>query len=92
MQELHQQEMQERQQLNQQIEQLEIIAKQYMSREAVSRYGNLKAAHPEKAIQSIVMIVEMVQQGKLSKVSDEEYKKLLQMMTPKKKEFKLTRK
>tara|TARA_Y100000310_G_C20519742_1_gene733056 strand:+ start:346 stop:600 length:255 start_codon:yes stop_codon:yes gene_type:complete len=84
--------MQEQQNLQKQIEQLELIAKQRMTPEALSRYGNLKAAHPEKAIQSIVIIVEMVQQGKLSVVTDEEYKKLLQYMTPEKKEFKITRK
>jgi DNA-binding TFAR19-related protein (PDSD5 family) len=70
-----------------------LFAKQRMSPEAISRYGNLKAAHPEKAIQSIAIITQMVNEGKFKgMVSDEEYKKLLQYMTPEKKEFKITRK
>jgi DNA-binding TFAR19-related protein (PDSD5 family) len=84
---------QERQKLQEQLEQLELFAKQRMSPEAISRYGNLKAAHPEKAIQSIAIITQMVNEGKVQgMVSDEEYKKLLQYMTPEKKEFKITRK
>ena len=84
---------QERQKLQEQLEQLELFAKQRMSPEAISRYGNLKAAHPEKAIQSIAIITQMVNEGKVQgMVSDEECKKLLQYMTPEKKEFKITRK
>jgi len=88
-----QNQIQEKQNLQEQLEQLELFAKQRMSPEAISRYGNLKAAHPEKAIQSLAIITQMVHEGKLKgMVSDDEYKKLLQYMTPEKKEFKITRK
>lgn len=77
-------------QLQQQIELLENIARQYMTKEAVSRYGNLKSAHPEKAIQAIVIIAQAVESGKLKeKLDDDQFKSLLQQITPEKKEFRL---
>jgi len=85
--------MQEQQQLREQVEQLETLAKQHMTPEAISRYGNLKAAHTEKAIQSIVIIVQMIQQKQIQgMITDEMYKQLLVTMVPEKKEFKFTRK
>ncbi len=50
-------------QLQQQIELLETVAKQFMTKEAISRYGNLKAAHPDKAIQAIAIIAQAVESG-----------------------------
>ncbi|MFH1210962.1 MAG: DNA-binding protein [archaeon] len=79
-------------QLQQQIELLETIAKQFMTKEAISRYGNLKAAHPEKAIQAIAIIAQAVESGQLKeKLNDEGFKKLLQQLTPEKREFKFNR-
>jgi len=92
MQELQNQQNLETQQLQEQIEQIENVAKSFMTSEALSRYGNLKAAHPEKALQSAIVIAQMAQQGKIQKVDDEMYKGLLMQMTEKKKEFKITRK
>ncbi|MFH1972584.1 MAG: DNA-binding protein [archaeon] len=86
------QELQEQLQLQQQINQLELQVKQLMSQQAISRYNNLKTAHPEKALQSLLIIFQTSQKEKLTHINDEEYKKLLQMMTPQKKEFKITRK
>ncbi len=88
-----QKQLQEQQKVQQQIEQLELLAKQHMTPEAVSRYGNLKVAHTEKAIQSIAMVVQLVQQGKIhEKLTDDMYKNLLLNITPEKKGFKITRK
>ncbi|MEM4245118.1 MAG: DNA-binding protein [Candidatus Nanoarchaeia archaeon] len=79
-------------QLQQQIELLEGIAKQYMTSDAISRYGNLKAAHPDKAIQAVAIIAQAVESGQLKyKLDDESFKKLLQQITPEKKEFKIKR-
>lgn len=86
-------ELQKQIQLQQQIELLESIAKQFMTKEAISRYGNLKAAHPDKAIQAIAIIAQAVESGQLkAKLDDESFKKLLQQLTPEKKEFRFMRK
>ncbi|MBI5797969.1 hypothetical protein HZA98_03655 [Candidatus Woesearchaeota archaeon] len=88
-----QNQLQEQLQVQQQLEQLETLAKRVMSTEAIARYGNLKAVHTEKAIQSIAIIAQLAEQGKISApISDEQYKDLLRRMTPEKKEFKITKK
>lgn len=88
-----QNEYQEQLKLQEQIEQLEMVAKQFLSPDAISRYGTLKSAHPEKAIQSLAMIVQLAQQNKLvGKLTDAEYKALLVQLTPQKREFKINKK
>ncbi|MBM3199849.1 hypothetical protein FJZ53_02840 [Candidatus Woesearchaeota archaeon] len=80
-------------QLQKQIAVLETVAKQAMSKEAVIRYGNLKAAHPEKALQLIAIIAQAIQQGQLNEqITDEKLKNLLIQLEPPKKEFKMTKK
>ena len=85
--------LQEQIQLQRQVEMLEMVAKQKMTKEAISRYGNLKAAHPEKAIQIIAVIAQGIQQGQITEqVTDEKLKTLLRQLEPPKKEFKITKK
>ena len=84
-------ELKEQIELNQQIEMLENIAKQYLSKEAISRYGNLKAAHPDVAIQAIAVIAQAAGQIK-ERISDEQFKNILKQMQKPKKEFKILRK
>lgn len=89
---MNQEEMQEQLKMQQQIAMLEMMAKQNMSKEAISRYGNLKAAHPELALQVIAFIAQGVQTGKLKEIiSDEELKNILMSVQQPKKEFKVTR-
>jgi len=65
-------------QLNQQLSMLEAMAKQFMSKEAISRYGNLKIAHLEIAVKAIAFIAQAVQLGHIKeKLSDEQFKQLL---------------
>ncbi len=91
--ELMQKQMQEQFEAQEQLEQLESVAKPFLSPEALARYGNLKAVHTEKAIQSIVVIAQLIQQEKIKeKVTDEQYKNLLLRLTPEKKEFRITKK
>jgi|SRR3989344_96874 len=79
--------------LQQQVEQLEIIVKQYLTKEAIARYGNLRAAHPEKAIQVLTVIGQALQTGQITgKIDDNMLKQLLQQMQKPKKEFKMMRK
>jgi programmed cell death protein 5 len=84
-----QQQAQEEAQMQQQIEQLEIIVKQVLTKEALQRYGNLKAAHPEKAIQLLVILAQAIQQGQINQVDDKTLKQILIKLTPEKKEFKI---
>lgn len=89
---MNQEEMQEQLKMQQQIAMLEMMAKQNMSKGAISRYGNLKAAHPELAIQVIAFIAQGIQMGKLKGIiSDEELKGILMDIQQPKKEFKVTR-
>lgn len=79
--------------LQQQVAQLEKAAKLWMTPEAVSRYGNLKTAHPDKALQVAVLIAEFVQSGKIHKlITDEQLKELLIYLEQRKQEMKIKRK
>ena len=87
-----QQQAQEQNQLQSQIEQLESIVKQFLTKEALQRYGNLKTAHQEKAVQLIVILSQAIQQGQIKeKITDEKLKDLLKQLQPEKKEFKINR-
>ncbi len=84
--------IQEQQQLQAQVEQLEATVKQFLSKEALQRYGNLKAAHTDKAVQLLVVLGQAIQQGQIKeKISDEKLKELLKQLQPEKKEFKIKR-
>ena len=84
--------LQEQQQMQAQIEQLETAVKQFLTKEALERYGNLKAAHQEKAIQLLVVLGQAVQQGQIKeKITDEKLKDILKQLQPEKKEFKIKR-
>ena len=64
--------------LAKQLKIIEDVAKSKMSKEAVSRYGNLKIAHPEKAVKAISFIAEAVQEGQVKDIiTDEQFKRLL---------------
>jgi programmed cell death protein 5 len=86
-----QQQDQEQQQLQQQIAQLEAIVKQTFTKEALERYGNLKAAFPEKAVQLLVILTQAIQSGQISKIDDQALKEILKKITPEKKDFKIRR-
>ena len=86
------QSLKEQLELQKQIQYLENVVKQYLTKEAISRYGNLKTAHPEKAIQVITLIAQALQTGNIiEKITDREFKQLLQNLQTKK-DFKITRK
>ena len=57
---MNQQELQEQVKLQEQIAQLENVVKQYLTKEALQRYGNLKVAHPQKAMEIISRIMMIV--------------------------------
>lgn len=75
--------------LQKQVEMLESIAKQYLSREAMQRYFTLKSAYPEKAVRAISLITSLVQANKITeRLSDEDFKDLLHRMEERK-EFRI---
>ncbi|RME54597.1 hypothetical protein D6777_03185 [Candidatus Woesearchaeota archaeon] len=84
---------QEQEALQQQIQVVETYAKQYLDRDAIARYGNLKAAHPEKAVQVAALIAQGAQSGQIQgKINDAQFKELLLRLQPKKRETKIVRK
>ena len=75
-----------------QVDTLENFIRQKFTKEALSRYGNLKVAHPEKALQLIAVLAQIIQNGSLQgPISDEQLRKLLEKLSPVKKEFKIIR-
>lgn len=82
----------EQAQLQQQISQLESMVKAVMTKEAIVRFGNIKAAHPEKAVQVLVVLAQLLQAGQLKAVDDEKLKEILAKMQPEKKGFNIRRK
>ncbi len=86
-----QEQTQEQEQLQQQVQQIEIIVKQALTKEALERYGNLKTAFPEKAVQLLVILAQAIQAGQITKIDDATLKEVLARLSPKKREFKINR-
>lgn len=86
-------EAQEKIKVQQQINALEAVAKQFMSSEAIMRYGSLKSAYQQKALQSLALIATLAKQGQIKeKISDAQYKSLLMRLDEPKRETKIIRK
>ena len=75
-----QQNMQEQAQIQQQVDQLEAVVKQIFTKDALARYGNVKTAHPEKAIQLLIVIGQLLQSGKVQQITDDQLKEILKQM------------
>ena len=86
-----QQQASEQGQLQQQIQQLEIMVKQALTKEALERYSNLKTAFPERAVQLLVILAQAIQSGQIAKIDDDTLREILKKLTPEKKEFKIKR-
>ena len=65
MQNQRSQQSDEQSQIQQQIEQMESVVRQFFTKEALARYGNLKAAHQEKAMQLLVILFQAIQKGQV---------------------------
>ena len=79
-------------QLQQQVEQMESVVRQYLSKDALVRYGNIKAAHNEKALQLVALLFQLIQNGQLKSVIDDKImKKLLLQLEPKKRDIQIRR-
>lgn len=82
----------DQQQFQQQVEMLESVVRQKLSKDALSRYGNVKAAHPDKAVQVLAVIGQLIEQNNVTQISDEDLKEILRRLTPAKRETKIVRK
>ncbi|MFA4886868.1 MAG: DNA-binding protein [Candidatus Nanoarchaeia archaeon] len=82
----------EKAKVQQQVQAIEAGAKQWLSAEAISRYGSLKAAFPERAVQIAAVIVQLAHAGQIKeKLSDVDFKSLLIHLDEKKRETKIRR-
>src|SRR3989338_5878571 len=86
-----QQALQEQAELQQQLEQLEGLVKNNMSKDALARYGNLKVAHPERAVQLLIVFAQAIQAKQIGKVDDETLKRILEKITPQKRDITIRR-
>lgn len=79
-------------QIQQQIGQMESVLRQFLTKDALARYGNLKTAHQEKALQLLIILFQAIQKGQIKgKVDDPTLKKILEQLTPKKRDIKIKR-
>lgn len=86
-------EVEEKKKLQEQILQIESIAQKNMTKEAIMRYGTLKSAHVQKALQAITFIAQLSMQNQIQeKITDEQFKKLLLKLEPERRETKIIRK
>jgi len=91
-QEKSQQQADEQGQIQQQVEHIENIVRQFLTKEALARYGSLKTAHQEKALQLLLVLFQTIQKGQVQgKIDDSLLKKILEQLIPKKKEFNIKR-
>ncbi len=74
--------------LHQQVAQLEAMVKPLFTRDALTRFGTIKAAFPEKAVQVLVVIAQLAEAGRIKNVDDAFLKKLLTQLAPKQRETK----
>lgn len=87
-----QQQASEQQQIQQKIEYVENAIRPYFTKDALERYGNLKTAHQEKALQLIFILYQAIQKGQVTgKIDDSMLKKLLEQITPKKRDITIKR-
>lgn len=83
----------EQQELLSQIQAAENIAKNFMTREAIQRYGNLKLTHQTLAIKAILIISKAAKLGQLKqKIDDQTFKNILSQIKEPKQEFKILKK
>jgi DNA-binding TFAR19-related protein (PDSD5 family) len=87
-----QSQIQEQQQIQQQLEQIESVVKQKLTRDALIRFGNYKTAFPEQAAQLSVILYQLIAKKSISRIDDDSLKEILRELQPKKHEIKIIKK
>ena len=76
-----------------QILHMENTIRQYLTKEAILRIGNIKLVYPKKALQIIATLYHLINEGKItSKVDDIYLKTLIKKLTHKQMNFSIRRK
>ena len=91
LQQQQQAEAAQQEQMAQQLHALELMVKQKLSKEALERYGNIKIANPEMAVQLLAVMGQIIQRQDVGVISDEQLKELVGKLTPKKREINIRR-
>ncbi|RMF55841.1 hypothetical protein D6745_01000 [Candidatus Woesearchaeota archaeon] len=78
--------------LEQQIRALEMIVKRVLTKEAVERYSNIKAVDPQRAVLILAVLGQLIEQKKITRIDDAQFKELLREMSAEKHDFKIKRK
>lgn len=78
-------------QAQQQLRQIEAVVRQRMTKEALSRFSNIKAADPDKASQIMVLLAQLLQTGRLTMIDDNILKDILTRISGRKREMKIRR-
>ena len=77
--------------IQQQLQQIEIIVKKYLTSEAITRFGNLKSAHPELSLKILTVLYKAIESGNVKEqITDEQLKLILQQLNQQK-QFKIKR-
>jgi DNA-binding TFAR19-related protein (PDSD5 family) len=92
LQKQYEQQMQEEAAMQEQINALEQMVKSRLTKKALLRYGNIKTAHPQKAVQLLIVLGQLLQSGRINTVTDEQLKDILLKLKPPKHDFKIKRK
>ncbi len=73
-------------------EQIKHIITQILSPEARARLANIRAARPQYARQIEILLIQLAQSGQLpKKMSDEQFKSILERLTKQKRDTKIER-
>ena len=68
--------------LKTQVAQLEKQVKQKMTKEALERYGRVKMAHPDRAMQALALMAHSVEHNKTQRIDDTTLRRLLKKVIP----------
>lgn len=65
------------QEAEQQVAQLEYAVKSIMSPDARSRFANIKLASPQRAVQVLLVLAQLVQTGRVEHIDDSAFRDIL---------------
>ena len=85
-------EQDERLKLQQQMFNIENNAKNFLEKDALLRYGNIRSVNPQRAFQIALIINQLAQEGKIDEtINDTKFKSILVSLENQKKEFHINR-
>ena len=86
---LQQEHQNEQTEFQQQVQQLEAVVKQRLTKDALQRYGNIKAANQQKAMQLLAILGQFIQTGRVENIDDDLLKKILARLSEDKRDFQI---